>query len=480
MASSSSSTTTTSSSTTRGRGGVPRTWSSGGIHHDGRAFGGSRGGGAVVVGAAQHAKPSSSSASSSSSNARASGECRSTTLATAAASCGRSGVIRTTTAGAGRGGVAPCSGARQRWRRSDASGGGNGGGNGGYGWSSTGTASEAAAGEGRRGMAFATRAAGDDSGSGVISDEKKEDGRRTPPSSLPPAPTPSPKNNNNNKKKKMNPKRIASPQFSEEAQTWALLGGVATFLTIIVTLFVAANDEAAYFGGGPDDFSYMGDDYGNGGGLFVANVSPGTALAAAIWSFGLFFKSPLQILLVFLGRTDTERPSDWMLRKFAPGSPKTFEDAPGALKAATLAFFVVCGVGITAGFDALFAGEETWGLSAGIGFTMLSFVAELGSPQRYTRSELDVLEAQYEDFVSFADDSLQRRGRCHSTEVSRAFRRRFPRYSDDDVLSDKDLRTMILNWHPNAERTNSGYYKNLSLQGGVDQRSAVTLKDLGL
>ena len=240
----------------------------------------------------------------------------------------------------------------------------------------------------------------------------------------------------------------------------------------------------AYFGG-PDDFSYMGDDYtggdGFGGGFgFIENVSPGGVVAAAVWSFGLFFKSPLQILLVFLGRTDTERPSDWMLRKLAPGSPATFEDASAQSKAATLAFFTVCGCGIVAGFDWLFAGEETWGLSAGLGFTMLSFVAELGSPQRYTRSELDVLEAQYEDFVCFADDSLQRRGRCHSTEVSRAFRRKFPAYGDENVLSDKDLRNMILNWHPNAERTSSGYYKNLSLQEGVDKRPAVTVKDLGL
>ena len=32
---------------------------------------------------------------------------------------------------------------------------------------------------------------------------------------------------------KPRPKRIASPRFSEEAQTWALLGGVATMLTIL-------------------------------------------------------------------------------------------------------------------------------------------------------------------------------------------------------------------------------------------------------
>ena len=123
--------------------------------------------------------------------------------------------------------------------------------------------------------------------------------------------------------------------------------------------------------------------------------------------------------------------------------------------------------------------EETWALSAGLGFTMLAFVAELGSPRRYSRAELDVLEAQYDDFVAFADEALERRGRCHGSEVERAFRRRFGKYTEA-VLSDRDLRTMILNWHPNAERTSAGYYKNLSVKEGVDRRNPVTVKDLGL
>ena len=280
------------------------------------------------------------------------------------------------------------------------------------------------------------------------------------------------------------PKRLASPRFSREAQTWALLGGVATSLTIIVALAVAANDEAAYFGGGWDGgFSYMGDDYtgaaSSTGGL---DVTLGSVVACAIWSFGLFFKSPLQILLVFLGRTDTERPSDWMLRVLDPDEDvRTFEDASTAQRAGLLAFFTACGCGVVAAFDWAFAGEDTWGLSAGIGFAMLSFVAELGSPRRYSREELDVLEAQYADFVAFADESLERRGRCHGSEVSRAFRRKFGgRYGDETRLSERDLYTMILNWHPNAERTSNGYFKNLSLREGVDQRSAVTVKDLGL
>jgi len=327
---------------------------------------------------------------------------------------------------------------------------------------------------GRRPEAVVTRAAGDKDGDGDLG--ANDDEQTTSSSSPSPPSPPTPPN-----KPRINPKRLASPQFSSEAQTWALLGGIATALTIVVTVFVYANDQSAYFGG-PEDFSYMGEDYAGGldagGGL--SNVSPSNVLAAAVWSFGLFFKSPLQILLVFLGRTDTERPSDWLLRKFAPDQDKTWEDASVVAKVATVLFFAACGCGITAGFDVLFAGEETWGVSTGIGFTVISFVAELGSPQRYSRSELDVLEAQYADFVAFADGALQRRGRCHSTEVYRAFRRKFPRYGDGDVLSDKDLRTMILNWHPNADRTNGGYYKNLSLQSGVDQRSAVTVKDLGL
>jgi len=278
-----------------------------------------------------------------------------------------------------------------------------------------------------------------------------------------------------NRRPGFNKKRIASPKLSEEAQTWVLLGGTATLLTVIVTLAVAANNDAAYFGGGPDDFSYMGDDF-TGGPSF--DVSPGNAVAAAVWSFGLFFKSPLQILLVFLGRTDTERPSDWLLRKSTGESTRTWEEAGGVQKAALFAFFTVCGCGIVSGFDFAFDGEETWALSAGLGFTMLSFVAELGSPQRYTNAELDVLEAQYADFVAFADDALERRGRCHGTEVERAFRRRFGKYTAA-VLSEKDLRTMILNWHPNAERTSSGYYKNLSVKSGVDSRNPVTVKDLG-
>ena len=280
------------------------------------------------------------------------------------------------------------------------------------------------------------------------------------------------------------PRRLASPRFSREAQTWALLGGVATSLTVLVTLAVAANDEAAYFGGAWEgDFAYMGDDFTGGASpssLTFFSLSPGAALAAVVWAVGLFFKSPLQILLVFLGRTDTERPSDWLLRVFdGDERVKTFEDASGARRAAIVAFFAACGLGAVAAFDWAFAGEETWGLSAGVGFAMLSLVAELGSPERYTSEELDALEARYADFCAFADESLRRGGRCHSTEIERAFKRSGAGRGAGEV-SEKELYAMILNWHPDCARTANGYFKNLSLKEGVDKRNPVTVKDLGL
>ena len=86
--------------------------------------------------------------------------------------------------------------------------------------------------------------------------------------------------------------------------------------------------------------------------------------------------------------------------------------------------------------------EETWALSAGLGFDRLAFVAELGSPRRYSRAELDVLEAQYDDFVAFADEALEpvrevpreRGGASVSEEVRQVHRGGAQRQgpSDDD------------------------------------------------
>ena len=43
----------------------------------------------------------------------------------------------------------------------------------------------------------------------------------------------------------------------------------------------------------------------------------GETLSAVLWSVSLYFCSPWQTLLIFLGRVDTERPSDWLMAQLA-------------------------------------------------------------------------------------------------------------------------------------------------------------------
>lgn len=50
-------------------------------------------------------------------------------------------------------------------------------------------------------------------------------------------------------------------------------------------------------------------------GLGSALNRPGDLAAGLLWSVSLYFCSPLQLLLLFLGRIETERPSDWVLRQ---------------------------------------------------------------------------------------------------------------------------------------------------------------------
>lgn len=51
--------------------------------------------------------------------------------------------------------------------------------------------------------------------------------------------------------------------------------------------------------------------------------TPGDVAGAALWGLSLYYCSPWQLLLLFLGEVDTERPSDWLLRLLgsATGQP---------------------------------------------------------------------------------------------------------------------------------------------------------------
>jgi len=127
-------------------------------------------------------------------------------------------------------------------------------------------------------------------------------------------------------------------------------------------------------------------------------------------------------------------------------------EAPTWVNAVAAAACLLGGAALAAAIS-LSLGDATWSVSSGIGALVAAAVYEVGRPQRLSGSEAVRLEEQWQDFSKFAARRLQRGGRCHESEVWAAFRREHARYRSVEVLSDATLRTMVVNWFPEAERT---------------------------
>lgn len=242
--------------------------------------------------------------------------------------------------------------------------------------------------------------------------------------------------------------------------------------------------------------------------LGSASLGVGDVTGAVLWSAALWFVSPLQLLLLFLGRIETERPSDWLLRVLGQLTRMPYVqpvvylqhwhvcylhrmddpayEAPLPLKAAVALVTVATGTAVAVLLSGGL-GDATWSVSTGLGACMAAGVYEVGRPTRMSKEQAVALEQQWQVFgtcvaacvqqhvaytAAFAEQQLQRSGRCHETEVFRVFRRAVPQYRSAEVLDDAVLRDMIKNWHPGAERTASGYYKGLSLRAPVPARKA--------
>lgn len=202
--------------------------------------------------------------------------------------------------------------------------------------------------------------------------------------------------------------------------------------------------------------------------LHAGGFGLGDAFGAALWSVSLYYLSPYQAVLLFLGRLETERPSDWVLRRVGAALYGTSLDDPnfeasGTVYAATWTVFVLSGASVALMLN-LLLGEATWSVSSGIGLGLAAAVYELGRPKRYNLDEKAELDAQWRDFQSFAQRRLQLSGRCHFSDISRAFRREFSRYRTKEQISDKTLRALVANWAPGAQRSSQGYYRGLAVR----------------
>jgi len=213
--------------------------------------------------------------------------------------------------------------------------------------------------------------------------------------------------------------------------------------------------------------------YGDGTSGYSDGLSSGEVIASSLWAVSLYFTSPVQQLLLFLGRIYTERPSDWVIKKVGELAGKDVEGssykAPPAVMAATFAIFALSGFTVTKFID-WSCGDSTWSVSTGLGSFVVAGVYELGRPLRLSNEEVNVLEDQFQDFARWADNRLERSGRCHFTEINTAFRTEpgNNRYRTEDGVSNMEVRNMIANWAPTASRTSAGYYKGLSVKPRID------------
>ncbi|KAF5836277.1 hypothetical protein DUNSADRAFT_6185 [Dunaliella salina] len=197
----------------------------------------------------------------------------------------------------------------------------------------------------------------------------------------------------------------------------------------------------------------------------------GDATGGLLWALSLYFASPLQLLLLFFGFFETERPSDGVLRLLgvASGQPVDAIDyeVPLAIRVVTVLGFVAAGLGIAALFRAGL-GDATWSTSSGLGACIAAGVYEVGRPKRLSVQDAQLLESQWQDFAAFASQKLQKSGRCHESEIFKQFRRSYAKYRSEEAISDDVLRDMVRNFHPDVDRTPKGFFKNLSLIPSVD------------
>lgn len=244
-------------------------------------------------------------------------------------------------------------------------------------------------------------------------------------------------------------------------ERWKLYAALVAAATVAATALTYGGDsiQDTLYGDGLD---FSGSSSG---------PTPGDIADAALWGLSLYFCSPWQLLLLFLGEVDTERPSDWLLRLLGSATGQPVENpqysAPLALRAAVVAACAAGGAAIAWAFSAGL-GDATWSVSTGLGACIAGAVYEVGRPKRYTIEEAAQLDAEWRDFVTFAHGRLQRSGNLHESEVFEAFRRSVARYRSSEAMPDDRIRDFVRNWAPDVQRTPNGYLKGLSLQQRTD------------
>lgn len=71
--------------------------------------------------------------------------------------------------------------------------------------------------------------------------------------------------------------------------------------------------------------------------------------------------------------------------------------------------------------------------------------------------------------AGFAEARLQKGGRCHESEIWKAFEGEHPEFRlEENKIPEQFCRDMVVNWFPQAQRSAAGFYKNVSLRPRSD------------
>jgi hypothetical protein len=147
-----------------------------------------------------------------------------------------------------------------------------------------------------------------------------------------------------------------------------------------------------------------------------------------MWSVAYWFVSPFQLLLIFLGRIEPERSSDWLIRRISGGGGggeggTNNYTSPAALPASLLVCFF--GGLATAVVSSAALGSATWAVAGGLGALAAAAFIEIGRPKQLDEREAKRMWQRSRAFAQWAPTRLSASSgaRCHEREILAAFRR---------------------------------------------------------
>ena len=149
--------------------------------------------------------------------------------------------------------------------------------------------------------------------------------------------------------------------------------------------------------------------------------------------------------------------------------------APLVVRAPIFALFVAAGL-LVSRLLLVALEDQSFVVSLGICACIGAGFLEVIREPLPTREERDTQAGLIDEFMVFAVDEVAVGGRCHETEIVRAFRAFYPRYrsrdmarsADGESLDDSTIRDLVRTWNSQigrpGERTSSGYWKGISLK----------------